>query len=178
MANSTHRYVIALGSNMRLPRIGGPRKMLAAARDAMPEAGIQVLASSRVCSSKPIGPSRRLYANSAVLTETRFDPPGLLVQLQEIEKDFGRERRGIRWRSRSLDLDIILWSGGWWSSPDLAIPHPLFRGRDFVTHPAAEVAPHWRDPDSGLTLRQISLRNGRSDDRWRLLSRRSRPNHA
>ncbi len=75
-----------------------------------------------------------------------------------IERVFGRDRRGQRWRSRTLDLDIVLWSGGTWYGPRLAIPHPLFRQRDFVLRPAAQIAPDWRDPVSGLTLRQLAAR--------------------
>jgi 2-amino-4-hydroxy-6-hydroxymethyldihydropteridine diphosphokinase len=57
-----------------------------------------------------------------------------------------------------LDLDIVLWSGGAWSSPDLTVPHIAFRERGFVLDPAAAIAPAWRDPVSGLTLRQLAAR--------------------
>lgn len=158
MGAATHRYVIALGSNMRAARIGGPRQVLAAALEAMEESGIEVVASSRIKASRPLGPSLRLYANGAAVVEACLAPEELLAALQDIEARFGRQRRGARWRSRPLDLDIVLWSGGVWFSPDLVIPHPLFRGRRFVTGPAAEIAPDWRDPVTGLTLRQIAAR--------------------
>ena len=158
MEASSHEYVIALGSNMRVPRVGGPRRVLAAAIEAMAGEGIEVLEVSRIRSSLPLGPSHRRYANAAALVETLHEPLHFLDMLQEMEARFGRQRRGARWRSRPLDLDIILWSGGAWLSPGLVIPHLLFRERDFVSRPAAEVAPHWRDPISGLTLRQIAAR--------------------
>lgn len=158
MIASSHKYVIALGSNMRVPSVGGPRRVLAAAIEAMVDRGIEVLAASRFRPSLPLGPSQRRYVNAAALVGTLHEPSQLLQVLQDIEKRFGRKHRGARWRARPLDLDIILWSGGAWFSPELTIPHPLFRTRDFVTQPAAEVAPHWRDPVSGLTLRQISAR--------------------
>lgn len=152
----SHKYVIALGSNMRVPRVGQPRRVLAAAIDAIAGEDIDVLDVSRIRSSLPVGPSLRRYANAAALVETSHGPPRFLELLQDIETRFGRQRRGARWRSRPLDLDIILWSGGRWLSPTLTIPHPLFRERGFVSRPAAEVAPYWRDPVSMLTLRQIS----------------------
>ncbi len=158
MEASSHEYVIALGSNMRVPRVGGPRRVLAAAINVMAGKGVDVLEVSRIRSSLPVGPSYRRYANAAARVETPHGPEQFLALLQDIETRFGRKRRGARWRSRPLDLDIILWSGGAWLSPELTIPHPLFRIRDFVSRPAAEVAPHWRDPLSGLTLRQISTR--------------------
>ena len=156
--NISHEYVIALGSNMRVPRVGGPRRVLRAAIEVLAGEGIEVLDVSRIHSSLPVGPSQRRYANSAARVEAPLGPPKFLERMQAIETRFGRQRRGARWRSRSLDLDIILWSGGTWLSPELTIPHPLFRSRDFVSRPAAEVAPHWRDPVTGLTLRQISAR--------------------
>ena len=153
-----HSYLFALGSNMRLPRIGPPPRVLEAALAALEFAGIEVIASSRVISSRPLGPSQRLYANSAALVESDLGPLDLLGTLQSIEQDFGRRRRGSRWRARPLDLDIVLWSGGAWHSPDLVIPHPAFRQRSFVAGPVAEIAPDWRDPVTGLTLRQIAGR--------------------
>ncbi len=42
--------------------------------------------------------------------------------------------------------------------PDLIVPHVSFRERGFVLHPAAALAPDWRDPVGGLTLRQLRAR--------------------
>ena len=75
-----------------------------------------------------------------------------------IEASFGCRRGGQRWGARVLDLDIILWEGGAWSSPDLTVPHTAFRSRSFVLTPAAAIAPRWRDPVTGLSLRQLRAR--------------------
>jgi 2-amino-4-hydroxy-6-hydroxymethyldihydropteridine diphosphokinase len=155
---SAHRYLIALGSNQRLPGVGRPRAVLDAAVAALAEEGWQVEAVSRWIESRPLGPSLRRYANGAALIAGDLDPPEALESLQAIERSFGRERRGQRWRSRTLDLDIVLWSGGAWHSPDLAIPHPAFRERRFVLEPAEQIAPQWRDPVTRLTVRQLSWR--------------------
>jgi 2-amino-4-hydroxy-6-hydroxymethyldihydropteridine diphosphokinase len=93
-----------------------------------------------------------------MLVASALAPPDMLALLQAVEREFGRKRRGQRWRARTLDLDIVLWSGGIWVSPDLAIPHPAFRERAFVLTPAALIAPRWRDPLTGLTLRQLAAR--------------------
>ena len=155
---SGHRYIVALGSNMRLSGVGGPRAVLGAAIDAFAELELQVLAVSPIIASAPVGPSQRRYANAAMLVASPLSPPYMLALLQAVERDFGRKRRGQRWRARTLDLDIVLWSGGIWVSPDLAIPHPAFRERPFVLRPAAKIAPRWRDPLTGLTLRQLAAR--------------------
>lgn len=155
---SEHRYLIALGSNRRVPAIGGPRAVLDAAVAALAAEGWAIEAVSRWSGSAPLGPSQRLYANGAALIAGDLDPVEALDSLQDIEAAFGRERRGQRWRSRTLDLDIVLWNGGAWHSPGLTIPHPAFRERDFVLAPAAQIAPHWRDPVSGRTVRQLARR--------------------
>ena len=108
--------------------------------------------------SPPLGPSRRRYANAAAVIATTLGPRDLLVRLLAIESDFGRRRRGSRWRARTLDLDIVLWSGGAWSSSELTLPHLAFRLRNFVLLPAREIAGGWRDPLTGLTVRRLAAR--------------------
>ncbi|MGB3737805.1 MAG: 2-amino-4-hydroxy-6-hydroxymethyldihydropteridine diphosphokinase, partial [Pontixanthobacter sp.] len=144
-----YEYVIALGSNIRHPRHGPPRKVLAAAATRLESIGT-ILAVAPVIDSVPIGPSRRRYANGAVRLRSEREPGALLAALKRIERDFGRRAAG-RWQSRVLDLDIILWSGGRYGSRALTIPHRAFRMRPFVTGPVAAIAPHWRDPDTGLS---------------------------
>jgi 2-amino-4-hydroxy-6-hydroxymethyldihydropteridine diphosphokinase len=92
-----------------------------------------------------------------VLLQSDEAPPALLRRLKAIERDFGR-RRGRVWGARVIDLDIVLWSGGAWGDSRLTVPHPRFRGRDFVLAPLAEVAPDWRDPVTGLSIRQLAAR--------------------
>ncbi len=153
-----HTYLIALGSNQRHPLFGAPRAVVAVAAELLDETLGAVLAVSPVIETAPVGPSQRRYANAALVLESELDPPGLLRCLQEVEAALGRVRRGERWRARVLDLDIVLWSGGIFAAPDLAIPHPLFRQRDFVLRPAAAIAAAWRDPVSNLSLRQLLAR--------------------
>ncbi|MGC1270782.1 MAG: 2-amino-4-hydroxy-6-hydroxymethyldihydropteridine diphosphokinase, partial [Croceibacterium sp.] len=108
-----------------------------------------------VLASDPVGPSLRRYANGAALLETALEPHELLAALKRIERQYGRTARGQRWSSRVIDLDIVLWSGGCFGAPGLVVPHRLFRERGFVLGPARAIAPGWRDPVSGLTVRQL-----------------------
>lgn len=112
------------------------------------------LAVSPVIETPPLGPSRRRFANAAMLIESTETPPQLLARLKGLERAFGR-RRGRRWDARVIDLDIILWSGGAWSSPGLIVPHPQFRTRAFVLRPLRAIVPRWRDPLTGRTIRQL-----------------------
>lgn len=149
-----HRYLIAVGSNRCHASYGTPRGVVAA---AIVRLDLKILAVSAVCETPPMGPSRRRYANAAIVAETVLDPPALLSRLKAIERAFGR-RSGRRWGDRVIDLDIILWSGGLWASKTLAIPHRSFRDRAFVLDPANQIAAAWRDPLSGLTLRHLKSR--------------------
>jgi 2-amino-4-hydroxy-6-hydroxymethyldihydropteridine diphosphokinase len=149
------RYVIALGSNRR-GRHGAPA---AEVRAAM--AAIGAGRGSPILATAPLGPSRRRFANAAMLIESHETPPQLLRRLKAIERAFGR-RRGRRWDSRVIDLDIVLWSGGAWSSAGLTVPHPQFRRRDFVLRPLLALIPGWRDPITGRTIRQLAARLARA----------------
>ena len=149
----TYDYLIALGSNRRHGRWGAPEKVL---RAAMAELGVD--AASPIMASAPVGPSRRRYANAAAVLQTKELPPELMVRLKAMERKFGRRRGGRRWGSRVLDLDIVLWSGGSWAAKGLVVPHMAFRERSFVLGPATRIAPGWRDPLTGLTVRQLRAR--------------------
>lgn len=142
-------YAIAIGSNRR-GRHGGPAAEVRAAIAALD--GVRAIAP--IIASAPLGPSLRRYANGAVLLDSMLSPPEMLARLKAIERAFGR-RRGRRWGSRVIDLDILLWSGGCWSGPGLTVPHVAFRQRDFVLAPLVRIAPTWRDPVSGRTVRQL-----------------------
>ncbi len=156
-----HHYVIALGSNQPHGHHGPPKRVLIAALEHL---GLTITAQSPVIGSAPLGPSQRHYANAAALVETSMAPGELLDHLKKIEAGFGR-RSGKRWGSRVLDLDIILWSDGFWASPELTIPHPAFRLRDFVLAPLTAIVPGWRDPLTNLTVRQLKARLDRKHPR-------------
>lgn len=151
------RYLIALGSNVRHHRHGLPPKVLRAALAELDAAGLRIERASHVISTAPLGPSPRRYANAAAILAADLAPDALLRRLKAVERKFGR-RGGRRWASRVLDLDVILWDGGAWQSPGLSVPHLAFRQRRFVLEPAAAIAPGWRDPVTGLTLRQLAGR--------------------
>jgi 2-amino-4-hydroxy-6-hydroxymethyldihydropteridine diphosphokinase len=146
-------YAIAIGSN-RPGRHGTPEREVAA---AIPLLG-GVIAASPIVRTPALGPSKRRYANAVALIESDENPPALLARLKGMEFAFGR-RGTLRWGARVLDLDIILWSGGAWCGPGLTVPHPHFRERDFVLRPLIAVAPGWRDPLTGLSVRQLAARH-------------------
>jgi 2-amino-4-hydroxy-6-hydroxymethyldihydropteridine diphosphokinase len=150
-------YAVALGSNRRHGSHGAPAQVLAAACEELAKRSLRLERRSAIRSTPAFGPAGRGFANAAIVVATDLDPPQLLALLKSVERGFGR-RGGRRWGPRVLDLDIILWSGGAWEQPALVIPHPEFRSRPFVLEPLAEIAPAWRDPISGASIRQLRHR--------------------
>lgn len=145
-------YAVGIGSNRR-GRHGMPEDEVRAALVALDG----VIDTAPILSTAPLGPSKRRFANTVALIESDETPPTLLQRLKAIERAFGR-RRGRRWDARVIDLDILLWSEGSWATGGLLVPHIAFRTRDFVLDPLVLLTPDWRDPVSGLTVRQLHFR--------------------
>ena len=144
-------YAIALGSNRR-SRHGSPEATLRAAL-----AQLRPVAISSIRTTPALGPAGRGFANAVALVQSKLEPDEYLAELKAMERVFGR-RPGRRWGPRVLDLDIILWSEGPWDGPGPLVPHLEYRNRAFVLKPLAELVPDWRDPVSGLTVRQLLFR--------------------
>lgn len=143
-----HQYLIALGSNRRARGGVTPAAMISAAMAALVAGGCRVVAMGPTVHSAPIGPAQRRFANSAAWIATALAPPALLALAKSVERRLGR-RSGQRWGNRSIDIDLILWSGGRWRERRLILPHPRWRERSFVLEPLSAVGGDWRDPESG-----------------------------
>jgi 2-amino-4-hydroxy-6-hydroxymethyldihydropteridine diphosphokinase len=121
------RVYVALGSNL-----GDRRAHLALARErlaALP--GTILLASSAIEETAPLGGrAQPPYLNQMVVLETTLTPRALLDACQRIEELAGR-RRGERWESRTLDLDLVRYDGVRQEEPGLTLPHPALGDRPF-----------------------------------------------
>ena len=118
---------VALGSNLgdRVQHLAYARTALAALPDS------RILAASSVDETAPIGPAGQgAYLNQMIALETGLSPRALLDALHRIEQGAGRTRE-VRWGSRTLDLDIVLYGAQDVREPDLIIPHPELPNRDF-----------------------------------------------
>jgi 2-amino-4-hydroxy-6-hydroxymethyldihydropteridine diphosphokinase len=147
-------YAIGLGSNKPL-RGMTPRDVVSAALQALSAPPLELVEQSPVIASRPLGPSARTYANAAAIVSSTLSPLAMLDLLQSIEFKFHR-RRFQRWGARTLDLDLLLWSGGKVQHKRLTVPHPAFRERSFVLEPLGKIAPRWRDPVTGRTIAQLA----------------------
>jgi 2-amino-4-hydroxy-6-hydroxymethyldihydropteridine diphosphokinase len=158
MAQSTHLYAIALGSNRRHVRYGRPAGVIEAAIARL-DADFELFDASPIVLNKAVGGAGRDFANGVALVESSLEPRAMLALLKAIERGFGR-RPGKRWGCRVLDLDIVSWSGGRFAKRDLVIPHPRMERRDFVIGPLAAIAPGWKIRGS-LSARNLLSRLGK-----------------
>lgn len=137
------RAAVALGSNL-----GDRAATLAAAvADVAAQEGVEVVASSGVYESAPVGgpADQPAYLNAVVVVETDLTAAGLLMVLQQIETAHGR-RRVERWGPRTLDLDLLAFGALRSDAPQLTVPHPRARERAFVLVPWAQVDPTFEVP--------------------------------
>lgn len=158
MSDATHLYAIAIGSNRRHVRHGGPPGVVEAAIARL-DADFDLFDASPIVLNKAVGGAGRDFANAVALVESELDPSPMLAALKLIERDFGR-RAGKRWGARVLDLDLVAWDGPSFRSRRLTIPHPRLEERDFVLEPLAAIAPGWRVL-GGLTPRHLASRLGK-----------------
>jgi 2-amino-4-hydroxy-6-hydroxymethyldihydropteridine diphosphokinase len=103
-----------------------------------------------------VAPQRR-FLNGAAVGDTSLRPRQLLDELLAIERDRGRARP-FAGAPRTLDLDLILFAGEVIDEPGLRVPHPRFRERLFVLEPLSELAGEWVDPETGLTVAELTAR--------------------
>ncbi len=130
---------IAMGSNL-----GNRHANIQGGLDAISLlASTKIVRCSTIIETDPIGPGKQeCYLNGVVHIETDFEPRVLLDALLQIEAGFGRERaKEVRWGSRTLDLDVLVYGDLVIDEPGLEIPHPRLHTRSFVLVPLAEIAP-------------------------------------
>lgn len=120
----------------------------------------RLLVTSSLYRAAPIESTGPDYFNAVIAVATRLSAPELLLRLQQIESQAGRERP-YRNAPRTLDLDILLYGEARISSAVLHIPHPRMWERAFVLVPLAEIAPKQVSPDRlAAVSTQIIERSG------------------
>lgn len=126
---------LSLGSNL-----GEPEKQLDQAIAQLESlAEVSHLRQSSYYQTEPWGKTDQpSFVNAAVELVYQGSPFKLLRQCQAIEKEMGRKRI-VKWGPRLIDIDIIFFDDLEINSPDLIIPHPYYRERDFVLDPIREL---------------------------------------
>ncbi|GIP61306.1 2-amino-4-hydroxy-6-hydroxymethyldihydropteridine diphosphokinase [Paenibacillus sp. FSL W8-0186] len=169
-SGTTEAY-IALGANL------GDREatlMEALARlDA--HSKIEVLRCSRLYETDPVGYlDQPCFLNMTAALRTALGPEELLVVMQQIELELGRERK-IRYGPRTVDLDLLWVEGQEIDTPLLTLPHPRMMERAFVLVPLADIVAE--EESSGLyrrTQEALTSMDGKEGVRfWKICNWRS-----
>lgn len=142
---------LGLGSNM-----GDRQEKLNFALDTLRNhADIALIKVAPVIETDPVGYlAQAKFLNTVAEIKTELAPALLLAVLQQIEQAAGRVRT-VNWGPRPLDIDILLYDNLVFSEPNLTIPHPHLRQREFVLLPLAHIAPHLPVPPDNRTVREL-----------------------
>jgi 2-amino-4-hydroxy-6-hydroxymethyldihydropteridine diphosphokinase len=88
------------------------------------------------------------FSNQVLVCDTDLTPREVLQKAQQIERALGRDRAaeeaekkltGQPYASRVIDIDILFYDNETINEPDLQIPHPRIKEREFVLAPLREL---------------------------------------
>lgn len=151
------RYFLGLGSNL-----GQRRRFLKQALSLLQVSGVQVLKTSSVYKTQPVGlRDQPWFYNQVVEILTDLDPYELLTLAKEIESKLKRPKTN-RNGPRTIDIDLLLAEKSIIKTKNLVIPHPRMDKRRFVLEPLNEIAPEAVHP--GLKKRVADLLQAIKDD--------------
>jgi 2-amino-4-hydroxy-6-hydroxymethyldihydropteridine diphosphokinase len=149
--------VIALGSNL-----GDSPAIVRDAMERLAALSTEPLLRSSLWESTPVDcpPGSPRFVNAAVALRPLpgQTPESLLVQLQELERAFGRRPKVLLNEARVLDLDLIAFGNEHRATDPLTLPHPRATQRRFVLQPLAEIAPEWILPGQTMTVAALLAR--------------------
>ena len=136
--------LLGLGSN-----VGERRAHLQGAVDALAVAGVEVLASSSVYDTDPVGEvlDQPSFLNACVRVRSALGPLELLDVVKRIERELGRAQDGLRHGPRAIDIDILLLGTQVLEHERMKLPHEQLLSRRFVLIPALELDFELTAPD-------------------------------
>jgi 2-amino-4-hydroxy-6-hydroxymethyldihydropteridine diphosphokinase len=135
---------LGLGSN-----VGDRLRHLKDAVAALPARGVEVLRSSSVYETEPVGLvlEQREFLNACLRVDTALGPEDLLDACKAVERELGRTAGRQRHAPREIDVDVLLIDGLTFKSERMTVPHPSILERRFVLVPLLELDPGLTVPD-------------------------------
>jgi 2-amino-4-hydroxy-6-hydroxymethyldihydropteridine diphosphokinase len=159
-ANTQRVGLLGLGSN-----VGERRTQLQRAVDALPRAGVKVLACSSTYDTDPVGEviEQPPFLNACVRVQSALEPLALLEAVKRLERELGRGADGVRHGPRAIDIDVLLLGELELRNELMTLPHEQLLTRRFVLIPALELDFGLRTPDGRRladALPALSLEEG------------------
>lgn len=110
---------------------------------------------SSVYESEAVGFEGDNFLNLVMGADTKDDVVTVNRTLHEIEDQFGRDRTGPRFSSRTLDLDLLVYDDVIMNESGVQIPRHEITENAFVLWPLAEIAPALKHPRLNITYTQM-----------------------
>lgn len=160
--------LLTLGSNI------DPERNMVAALDAIDDR-LGIEAVSAIYEADPVGNSGvPRFLNAAVRVTTELSPRDLKFGIiRPLERHLGRVRTEDPNAPRTIDVDIAAMAELVIDREGIRLPDPEILIRAHLALPLADVAPGYRHPTEGRTLREIAARFNdepgiatREDIRW------------
>jgi 2-amino-4-hydroxy-6-hydroxymethyldihydropteridine diphosphokinase len=148
--NSYNTVFLSLGSNQG-ERLYNIEKALTKITVKVGE----IYLKSPIYENPPLGfEAEQNFYNLCIGIKTKYNPEDLLLILQQIELEIGRDKKTVdkQYSSRKIDIDIIFFNDSVINTKNLSIPHLLFRQRNFVLKPLCDIAAMYIDPITGFTV--------------------------
>ena len=137
MATDFHMVYLALGSN-----IGDRRNALSEAIRLIDERVGRVDKVSSFMETEPWGfKSEFKFLNAVLSVQSMLSPIEILHITQNIEKDMGRDKKSLGgiYHDRIIDIDLLMYDSLQLDTPELTLPHPHMKEREFVMIPLMEI---------------------------------------
>ncbi len=129
--------------------MGDRRAHLQGAADALPGAGVRVLAASSTYDTDPVGEvlDQPSFLNACLRVQTALAPLELLDAVKRLERELGRGDASVRHGPRAIDIDILLLGELELRHERITLPHEQLLLRRFVLIPALELDFELTTPD-------------------------------
>ena len=132
-----HKVYFSLGSNLG-DKEGNIREAISRIGELIGEVDRQ----STLLATEPWGfESDNTFVNAAIHCTTSLSPFEILNITQNIERAMGRTLKSVdgQYHDRIIDIDILIYDDLHITTPQLTLPHPLMKERDFVMIPLKEI---------------------------------------
>ena len=138
----THKLYLGLGSNL-----GNREENIRRALALIDERVGSVYRVSSPMDTEPVRfSSPNKFINLVCLVHTMMSPMSCLRETQKIEQELGRTQKTLctdgqlLHSDRTIDIDLLTYDDITMDTPELTLPHPRMKERDFVMRPLEEIS--------------------------------------
>lgn len=155
-AGGVQEVYVGLGSNVQ------PEQQMQRAMAAL-EKRFGSLRRSAVYRNAAVGFDGDDFLNMVVGFESAQDVADISAALLRIEQECGRERSGMRFAPRTMDIDLLLYGQQVETAPGTVLPRPEILRHAYILRPLAEVAGTVMHPLEKRSFAQLWRDSGMTD---------------